>query len=142
MTERVYNMIKSDLMKKIAEENPHLYYRDIEKIINLILNKIVLALENGQRVELRGFGYCTITPTDPVKVLPLETIKSVASAIKYPPDAAVSPNTETLGFILDNLDKDSYIASAPTTEPPGLLIWTITAFTFSFDFKRDKRLLK
>ncbi len=56
MTERVYNMIKSDLMKKIAEENPHLYYRDIEKIINLILNKIVLALENGQRVELRGFG--------------------------------------------------------------------------------------
>ena len=56
MTERVYNMIKSDLMKKIAEENPHLYYRDIEKIINSILNKIVVALENGQRVELRGFG--------------------------------------------------------------------------------------
>ena len=34
-------------MKKIAEENPHLYYRDIE---------IILALENGKRVELRGFG--------------------------------------------------------------------------------------
>ncbi len=49
-------MKKSDLMKKIAEENPHLYYRDIEKIINSILNEIVLALENGNRVELRGFG--------------------------------------------------------------------------------------
>ena len=49
-------MIKSDLMKKIAEENPHLYYRDIEKIINSILNEIILALENGKRVELRGFG--------------------------------------------------------------------------------------
>ena len=49
-------MIKSDLMKKIAEENPHLYYRDIERIINSILNEIVAALENGQRVELRGFG--------------------------------------------------------------------------------------
>ena len=49
-------MIKSDLMKKIAEENPHLYYRDIEKIINSILNEIILALEKGKRVELRGFG--------------------------------------------------------------------------------------
>ena len=49
-------MIKSDLMKKIAEENPHLYYRDIEKIINSIFNEIILALENGKRVELRGFG--------------------------------------------------------------------------------------
>ena len=49
-------MIKSDLMKMIAEENPHLYYRDIEKIINSILNEIILALENGKRVELRGFG--------------------------------------------------------------------------------------
>ena len=43
-------------MKMIAEENPHLYYRDIEKIINAILNEIILALENGNRVELRGFG--------------------------------------------------------------------------------------
>ena len=49
-------MIKSDLMKKIAEENPHLYYRDIEKIINSILNEITSALEKGKRVELRGFG--------------------------------------------------------------------------------------
>ena len=49
-------MIKSDLMKMIAEENPHLYYRDIEKIINSILNEIIFALENGKRVELRGFG--------------------------------------------------------------------------------------
>ena len=49
-------MIKSDLIKKLAEENPHLYYRDIEKIINSILKEIVNALEDGNRVELRGFG--------------------------------------------------------------------------------------
>ena len=49
-------MIKSDLIKKLAEENPHLYYRDIEKIINSIFNEIVNALEDGNRVELRGFG--------------------------------------------------------------------------------------
>jgi len=49
-------MIKSDLIKKLAEENPHLYYRDIENIINSILKEIVNALEDGNRVELRGFG--------------------------------------------------------------------------------------
>jgi integration host factor subunit beta len=49
-------MIKSDLIKKVAEENPHLYYRDVEKIINTILNEIIESLKKGNRVELRGFG--------------------------------------------------------------------------------------
>ncbi|MFL2800294.1 MAG: integration host factor subunit beta [Paracoccaceae bacterium] len=49
-------MIKSDLIKKLAEDNPHLYYRDVEKIVGAIFNEIIIALENGSRVELRGFG--------------------------------------------------------------------------------------
>ena len=49
-------MIKSDLIKKLAEENPHLYYRDVEKIVGTIFDEITIALENGNRVELRGFG--------------------------------------------------------------------------------------
>jgi integration host factor subunit beta len=49
-------MIKSDLIKKLAEDNPHLYYRDVEKIVGTILDEIIIALENGNRVELRGFG--------------------------------------------------------------------------------------
>ena len=49
-------MIKSELVLKLAEQNPHLYQRDIEKIVNAILDTISDALAQGGRVELRGFG--------------------------------------------------------------------------------------
>ncbi len=49
-------MIKSELVQRIAAENPHLYQRDIENIVNAILNEITSALARGDRVELRGFG--------------------------------------------------------------------------------------
>ena len=49
-------MIKSELIQKIAQENPHLYHRDVERIINTIFGEITSALSRGDRVELRGFG--------------------------------------------------------------------------------------
>ena len=49
-------MIKSELVQKIASRNPHLYQRDVENIVNAILNEITEALSRGDRVELRGFG--------------------------------------------------------------------------------------
>jgi integration host factor subunit beta len=49
-------MIKSELVLKIAEQNPHLYQRDVENMVNAILDEIVEALKRGDRVELRGFG--------------------------------------------------------------------------------------
>jgi integration host factor subunit beta len=49
-------MIKSELVQRIADRNPHLYQRDVENIVNAILDEIVQALANGNRVELRGFG--------------------------------------------------------------------------------------
>jgi integration host factor subunit beta len=49
-------MIKSELVQKIADRNPHLYQRDVENIINAILDEITRALSRGDRVELRGFG--------------------------------------------------------------------------------------
>ncbi|MFN3855945.1 MAG: integration host factor subunit beta [Phreatobacter sp.] len=49
-------MIKSELVQKIAERNPQLYQRDVENIVNAILEEIVSALARGDRVELRGFG--------------------------------------------------------------------------------------
>jgi integration host factor subunit beta len=49
-------MIKSELVQKLAEENPHLYHRDVEIIVNTVLDTISSALANGDRVELRGFG--------------------------------------------------------------------------------------
>ena len=49
-------MIKSELIQKLAEKNPHLYQRDVERIVNTILDEIVRAMADGNRVELRGFG--------------------------------------------------------------------------------------
>lgn len=49
-------MIKSELIEKIAAQNPHLYQRDLDKIMNAILEVIVAAMARDDRVELRGFG--------------------------------------------------------------------------------------
>jgi integration host factor subunit beta len=49
-------MIKSELVQRIATQNPHLYQRDVENIVNAILGEITSALAQGDRVELRGFG--------------------------------------------------------------------------------------
>ena len=49
-------MTKSELIQRIASRNPHLYHRDIEKVVNAILGEMVEALRRGDRVELRGFG--------------------------------------------------------------------------------------
>ncbi len=49
-------MIKSELIAQLTEENPHLFQRDIERIVASIFEEITKALESGGRVELRGFG--------------------------------------------------------------------------------------
>ena len=49
-------MLKSELIQRISSQNPHLYQRDMEKIVSTILDEIVEALRRGDRVELRGFG--------------------------------------------------------------------------------------
>ena len=49
-------MTKSELITYLAEENPHLYQRDVERIVTTIFDEIASALAEGDRVELRGFG--------------------------------------------------------------------------------------
>jgi integration host factor subunit beta len=53
-------MTKSELITYITEKNPHLYQRDIERIITTIFEEISTALSRGNRVELRGFGAFSI----------------------------------------------------------------------------------
>jgi len=53
-------VIKSELIQKIALANPHLYQRDVERIVNVVFNEIIEALARGDRVELRGFGAFTV----------------------------------------------------------------------------------
>jgi len=57
-------MIRSELIQKIADENPHLYQRDVEKIVNTIFDKITEAMTQGNRVELRGFGAFSVKKRD------------------------------------------------------------------------------
>tara|TARA_B110000858_G_C17782037_1_gene465244 strand:+ start:428 stop:712 length:285 start_codon:yes stop_codon:yes gene_type:complete len=49
-------MIKSELIEQLSKEYPHLYNRDIERIVNTFYSTISDALAEGNRVELRGFG--------------------------------------------------------------------------------------
>src|SRR4051794_22697896 len=48
-------MTKSELIKRLAA-NPHLYARDLERIVDTVFQRIGSALSRGERVELRGFG--------------------------------------------------------------------------------------
>ncbi len=49
-------MTKSELIQRLAEKNPHLYLRDIERIVETVFETMSDQLADGGRVELRGFG--------------------------------------------------------------------------------------
>ena len=57
-------MIRSELIQKLADENPHLYQRDVEKIVNTVFDQIIEAMARGDRVELRGFGAFSVKKRD------------------------------------------------------------------------------
>ena len=53
-------MTKSELIDQLSKEYPHLYHRDIEKVVDVFYNSISEALSEGQRGEIRGFGAFSI----------------------------------------------------------------------------------
>jgi integration host factor subunit beta len=57
-------MIRSELIQQVADENPHLSQRDVERIVNAIFESITDALSAGNRVELRGFGAFSVKQRD------------------------------------------------------------------------------
>ena len=57
-------MIRSELIQKLAEENPGLNLQEVEKIVDLFFKEIVDRLSSGGRVELRGFGAFTTSARD------------------------------------------------------------------------------
>ena len=58
------SMIRSELIQKIADENPHLFRRDVERIVNTVFDEIIDAMARGDRVELRGFGAFSVKKRD------------------------------------------------------------------------------
>lgn len=49
-------MIRSELVQMLAEENPDLSPKEVEKIVSTLFDAISKRLAEGGRVELRGFG--------------------------------------------------------------------------------------
>ena len=64
-------MIKSELVQRIAEHNPHLYQRDVENIVNAILDEIVAALARGEGIGALYRGL----PANIIGIMPEKTIK-------------------------------------------------------------------
>jgi integration host factor subunit beta len=78
-------MIRSELIQKIAEENPHLFQRDVERIVNTIFEEIIAAMARGDRVELRGFGAFSVKKRDARAGRNPRTGESVAVDQKHVP---------------------------------------------------------
>ncbi|PZQ17300.1 MAG: integration host factor subunit beta [Ancylobacter novellus] len=99
-------MIKSELVAKIATLNPHLYQRDVENIVNAILDEIVDALSHGDRVELRGFGAFS------VKARPARVGRNPRTGEHVPVDGKVVPFFKTGKEMRVRLNKDDAAAGA------------------------------
>ncbi len=82
---RPINMTKSQLIQRLAERNPHLYLRDVERIVSTIFEEISGALEQGNRVELRGFGAFSVKRREPRIGRNPRTGETVNVAEKYVP---------------------------------------------------------
>ncbi len=53
-------MTRSQLILRLAQQNPHLVHREAERIVNAIFETIAAGLARGERIELRGFGSFTV----------------------------------------------------------------------------------
>lgn len=57
-------MTRSELIELLADENPHLFHRDVERIVDTVFEEIIEAMARGNRVELRGFGAFSVKKRD------------------------------------------------------------------------------
>ncbi len=55
-------MIKSELITRLTDKNPHLTQRDIERVVNVIFGEISDTLSSSGHVELRGWLLFNKTP--------------------------------------------------------------------------------
>ena len=78
-------MTKSELILRLAEKNPHLYHRDVERIVTAIFDEITTALSRGDRVQLRGFGAFSVKRRDSRVGRNPRTGESVRVAEKHVP---------------------------------------------------------
>jgi integration host factor subunit beta len=78
-------MTKSELIARLAAANPHLYQRDMERIVTTIFEEITTALARGDRVELRGFGAFSVKERGARSGRNPRTGEAVSVSAKYIP---------------------------------------------------------
>lgn len=78
-------MIRSELVQKIADENPHLFHRDVERIVATVFDEIIETMAQGGRVELRGFGAFSVKKRDARQGRNPRTGESVSVEEKHVP---------------------------------------------------------
>ena len=103
-------MTKSELIARLAARNPHLYQRDVERIVATVFDEISKALAGGHRVELRGFGAFSVKKREPRTGRNPRTGEQVAVASKR------VPYFKTGKDLRDRLNKEAARAAglAPT----------------------------
>jgi integration host factor subunit beta len=106
-------MIKSELVQQIAAQNPHLYQRDVENIVNAILGEITNAMARGDRVELRGFGAFS------VKHRPARTGRNPRTGAHVSVEEKSVPFFKTGKEMRERLNKSGAAEGRALRQPPG-----------------------
>ncbi len=57
-------MTKSELIAAIHGKTPHLSKREVEEVVNTIIESMKEALVRGDRIEIRGFGSFNVKVRD------------------------------------------------------------------------------
>jgi integration host factor subunit beta len=78
-------MIRSELVKDIADQFPGLSLADVESVTEILLDSITAQLATGGRVELRGFGTFTVRSRDAREGRNPRTGETVSVAAKHVP---------------------------------------------------------
>lgn len=78
-------MNKSELIDKIAAKHYHLPLKTVESAVKLLLDQLTNSLEDGQRIEVRGFGSFSLHYRKPRQGRNPKTGESVALTGKFVP---------------------------------------------------------
>lgn len=78
-------MTKSELIESLASKNPTLQIKTVEDCVKEILEHLSSTLEQGNRIEVRGFGSFSLHYRQPRVGRNPKTGDSVPLAAKYVP---------------------------------------------------------
>ncbi|SMF77503.1 integration host factor subunit beta [Allosphingosinicella indica] len=78
-------MIRSELVQKLSADHPDLTTKEIERVVTAVFDAITAQLQNGGRVELRGFGAFSTRERDARKGRNPRTGEAVDVAAKRVP---------------------------------------------------------